>query len=483
MAADQAGSMRRSSGVLGAALIVSNLGQVAWLVAGRRTFGADQFGIVLAAQALYGVLQMVLDNGASWEGARHAAAGTLTAGHRAALTRARFVLAVASVLVTLIVGLLGGQRMLVASAPFMVALLLFALLNVWEPLGRGRMAPYATCLGGRSLALAAAVLGATALHWRLPVFVPGCLECLIILVAAAVARQPRPRFASGERAPWATIWRVGTPAVVLQYDLAVGTILLGVTGRLVAAAVMGVTARLVSGLGSIQGAVATALFPRLARATRWHRAEADLAGTGLAVTVTLAVGALAATMLGATPIAAAFLGHHDPATRAALALGVAGAAGAGVTVQLVLMLIALRLERAVLTALAAGAAVLTVATGVAILMPGVDAAAGAAAAFAVGQAVTAVMLARACGRLTDTPTWALRLAGVSAALLPSVALAGSLQPAASPVLGAALVLAAVTIGAKAYRRARPSAGRAVRRGPAALSIEDVAPAEPGAVEV
>src|SRR5437660_8395217 len=118
MAADPAGSMRRASGVLGTALLVSNAGQVAWLVAGRRAFGPGQFGIVLAAQSLYGVLQMVLDNGASWEGARHAAAGTLTAGRRAALIRARSVLAAASVLVTVVVGLVGDQRLLAASAPF-----------------------------------------------------------------------------------------------------------------------------------------------------------------------------------------------------------------------------------------------------------------------------------------------------------------------------------------------------------------------------
>jgi O-antigen/teichoic acid export membrane protein len=454
MAADPAGSVRRASGVLGIAILLSNAGQIAWLAVGRHAFGPGHFGAALAAQSLYGLLQMVLDNGASWDGARHAAAGTLTVGRRAALIRARTLLAAASVVVTLIVGLIGDERMLIASAPFMAALLLFALLNVWEPLGQGRMGPYATLVGGRSLALAAVVLGATLLGWHLPLVIPGCVECAVILLAAMVARQPRPRLVSGERAPWATIFRVGTPAVVLQYNLAIGTVLLGVTGRLLAAATMGVTARLVSGLGSIQGAAATALFPRLARTPNWRRTDANLAGAGVALTVLVAVLGLAATMVAGGLIAAGFLGHHDGPTRAALMLGVSGAAGAGITVQLVLLLIALRLERTVLPALVAGAAVVTAGAIIGTLLAGTDGATVVAAAFAAGQALTAVMLALVCSGRTQIPGWALRLAALSSCLLAAVAGVASLAPGTRVPLAAALVLAAPSWFAASRRRLR-----------------------------
>jgi hypothetical protein len=412
---------------------------------------------VLAAQSLYGLLQMVLDNGASWEGARHAAAATLTPDRRAALIRARTLLAAASTVVTLAVGLVGDERMLIASAPFMMALVLFALLNVWEPLGQGRMGPYATLVGGRSLALATVVLGASVLGWHLPLIVPGCVECAVILLAATLARQARPRLVSAEKTPWATIGRVGTPAVVLQYDLAIGTVLLGVSGRVAAAATMGVTARVVSGLGSIQGAAGTALFPRLARTPKWRRSDANLAGAGVALTVLVAVVGLAGMIVGGGLIAAGFLGHNDAPTRAALMLGVSGAAGAGITIQLVLILIALRLERTVFPALGTGAAVVTAGTIAGTLMSGTEGVTVVAAAFATGQALTAVMLVRACSGRTQIPEWALRLAGLSGCLLVAAAALASLAPAARVPLAAALVLVAPTwLGASRRRLSRPS---------------------------
>ena len=458
--------MRRASGVLGVAILASNAGQIAWLAAGRGAFGPGHFGAVLAAQSLYGLLQMVLDNGASWEGARHAAAGTLTTDRRAALIRARTILAAASAVATLAVGLVGDQRMLIASSPFVVALLLFALLNVWEPLGQGRMGPYATLVGGRSLALATVTLGASALGWHLPLIAPGCVECAVILLAAAVARQPRPRFSSAETTPWATIGRVGTPAVVLQYNLAIGTVLLGISGRVAAAATLGVTARVVSGLGSIQGAAATALFPRLARTPKWRPTDANLAGTGVALTALVALVGLAATLLGGGLIAAGFLGRHDAPTRAALMLGVSGAAGAGITVQLVLILIALRLERSVFPALGTGAAVVTAGTIAGTLVAGAEGVTVVAAAFAAGQALTATMLARACSGRTQIPEWALRLAALSGCLLVAVAALASFAAATRAPLAAALLLAAPSwLAASRRRSSRPSEAARRSHGP------------------
>lgn len=459
MAAVPAGSVRRATGVLGAAIVASNAAQVLWLALGRHAFGARDFGFILAAQSLYGVLQIVLDNGAMWEGARQAAAGTLTSTRRIALVRARFILALLCVATTVIVGTLGDVRVLVASGPFMVALVVFALLNVWEPLGHGRMAPYATYVAGRSAALGLAVLCAAAAGVVLPIVVPGLLECVVIVLAAVVARQPRPTVsAHGERLklPWASIWRIGAPAVVSQYNYAIGTVVLGVTGRAVTAALAGVSIRLVSGLGGVQGALSTAIFPRLARTRRWQRTDAKLAGIGLAAVVVLAMVGLAVMVMIAPAISAAFLGRHDASAHAALIIAFAGAAGAGVTVQLTFILVAVGGERLILRASAAGAIVLTAGTVIAVVLAA-HPAVGVAAAFTAGEAVTALMLARLSAQQTASPRWALSLVAISVVTSAATAIVSSAVPAARIEVAAGLSIAALGIARFAYARSRVQA--------------------------
>src|SRR2546423_9753385 len=89
-------STARFARTYGTAIAVTQLGQVIWLVAGSRVLSASEFGTVLAAQALYGVLQFLVDNGPAWFGARVAATGRLDPADRNTLIRMRlelFVLA------------------------------------------------------------------------------------------------------------------------------------------------------------------------------------------------------------------------------------------------------------------------------------------------------------------------------------------------------------------------------------------------------
>lgn len=462
-APDTPGSVRRGSLALGLGMAASNLAQVGWLVVGRHTFRHGEFGLVLAAQSLYGVLQIVLDNGPSWEGARLAASGELTAAARTGLVRARCALAAACIPVAVLVGAVGDIRVLVASLPYLAALMMFALLNVWEPLGRGRLAPYASYVGGRSAGLCAAVVLAYAFGATLPLEVPGLVECGVIAVVALIAGQRKLSLtaASVTRPAWRSIWQIGAPAVVSQYNYAVGTVLLGVTGRTVAAAIAGVGMRLVSGLGGANGVVSTAAFPRLARTSRWQRSDEVLAGALLIGVACVSALAVAVGLAIAAPLAHAFLGHSPPSSRVSLVIALAGGAGAAVTVQLVFVLVAARQERAILRASLTGAAVLSGGAIAGALSSDGTAAVIVCAGFAVGQAVTAVMLLRVCGSRTSTPGWALPPAFALVVLLPVAGIAAGQPtfvrlPAAAVVTIVACVAAAIAWRHATARDPRPA---------------------------
>jgi O-antigen/teichoic acid export membrane protein len=279
----------------------------------------------------------------------------------------------------------------------------------------------------------------------------------VIVLAAVVAHPPSGVLsAQGEQLerPWASIWRIGAPAVLTQYNYAIGTVVLGVTGRAATAALAGVSIRLVSGLGGVQGALSTAIFPRLARRRHWQRTDATLAGLGLAVVVLLATVGLAVMVMIAPVISTVFLGRHDAASHAALIVGFAGGAGAGVSVQLAFILIAVGGERSILRASAAGAIVLTAGTAIAVAVPADHPAVVVVAAFTAGQAVTAVMLVRVCARRTASPRWALSLAGVSVVALPAAAVVASAVPGARAEVAVGLSIVAAGISRRAYVRPR-----------------------------
>ena len=128
-------SVSRFAVRFGAATALGQLAQVVWLVLGSRTMSRETFGSVLAAQVLYGVLQIVVDNGAAWHGARLAAAGALDDAVRASLVRVRLQLCFPAALVGLAIAAAGGWQLVAPTAPFIVALFLFGHIPVAEQPG------------------------------------------------------------------------------------------------------------------------------------------------------------------------------------------------------------------------------------------------------------------------------------------------------------------------------------------------------------
>ncbi len=174
-------STRRLVAVLGTATMLAQLGQLLWLVTGSRSLPRTTFGAVLAAQALYGVLQIVVDNGAAFHGARLAAASTLDASSRASLVRVRLQLAAAAAVVTFAVGAAGGWTSVQANAPFAAALVLWALFNYWEPYGRGDARPMSVYLVLRGVAPAVFAGVFLGLGTTLPACAVGIAECLSLI--------------------------------------------------------------------------------------------------------------------------------------------------------------------------------------------------------------------------------------------------------------------------------------------------------------
>ena len=167
------------------------LGQVAqllWLVTSSRTMTAHAFGIVLGAQALYMALQILVNAGSWLYGARAAAIAELSDEARAQTTRVRLELAVVGVAASLAFAAAVGGMMRQAVLPYVIALLLFALMNTWEPFGTGQRKPFLAYIAFRSVvpALVASVFlvaGTTQ-----PVMVPGLAECATIVIASAAFR-------------------------------------------------------------------------------------------------------------------------------------------------------------------------------------------------------------------------------------------------------------------------------------------------------
>jgi len=443
-------STRRSSAVFGGAIVLGSLGQAAWLVAGARVFDGADFGIALTAQAMYGVLQIVVDNGAAFHGARLAARKGLDVAGRNELARARVTLALGGGLVGLLTASVGGWDLVRAFAPFAVALYLFALLNVWEPYGEGRMLPYAAFLVLRSLLLAV-VIGAVALAGgSVPLELVGLCEVGAVVVAGAffaswlVPRSgPRVR-----RSTWRSIFDIGSQGLIVQYNFSVLTIIFGVTGRTTAAAVSGVAFRLLSGLQSVNGIVVTAMFPQLAGATTPEERDSRMARLAAWGIVGVSAIALLCTAMSAPLLVRGFLDSASEAAQATLVVGVGAAAAAGLVMQQGFAFVAGGRERRLLRAVAPGAAVITIGGAVAAGIGGDASPIVAAAGFLVGQTLTLTLLMRsqAGPRPLDRGEWGLlATAGVALpALAALLAAVGELGPwiAAALLAGAALLFAA-----------------------------------------
>ncbi len=456
-------STRRSSLVFGAAMVASTVGQAAWLVAGARVFTGSGFGTALTALAIYGVLQIVVDNGASFHGARLAARSDLGARDREELAHARVQLALAGAVAGLLVAAVGGAALLVAFAPFALALALFAVLNVWESYGEGRVVPYATYLVLRS-AVPALVIGGVAIAGAgLPVAAVGLCEIAAVALAGAGAGRwllprGRPRIRSRT---WRSVFDIGAPSLVWQYDFAVATILLGVSGRTSAAAVCGVTLRLLSGVQGVSGAVLAALFPRLARSVA--PAGGDLRASRLTAwgIVWFSHATVLATAIAAPLLVRAFLDTSGSREQTTLVLGVGGAAAAGLVLQQSFIMVAGGRERRLLRAFASGAGVITLVGVLAAAAGGRDAATIAVAGFVAGQVLTLWLLLRGDRGQARDAGGALLAAGGAAipGLALGLALAGDRRAELAAWIAAASVAFAAAGAVRLRRRARDEQAR------------------------
>jgi O-antigen/teichoic acid export membrane protein len=391
------GATGRASAVFTAAVVGGNLAQVAWLIGGARALPGGHFGTVLAAQALYAVLQMIADNGTSFLGARWSARGPLDSSQRLEIVRARFVLAAGCAVAGMIVALAGGMDMLEAFAPFAAALVLFSILNVWERYGAGNLVPFANYLLLRSL-LIGALAGAVAITGgHLPLVAAGCCELAAILIVGLVwSAWSLPR--GGLRVS-ATTWRsardIGLPAVLTQYNLAVGTVALGVAGQTSAAALSGVAFRLLTGLQGLNGAIGSAVFPMLARSPEPGPRQAQASRLAAASGVVVAAIALGVVAVAAGPIVHLLLDGEGAIEESALILAVATAGATGLVMHRSFALVAGQEERLLRSASTFGAIVVSIGTVSALFVSGLSSALVVLAAFSIGQVLTLLIVGSA----------------------------------------------------------------------------------------
>jgi O-antigen/teichoic acid export membrane protein len=441
-------SVRRSAASFGLATALGHASQLLWLAAGIRVMTASEFGSVLAAQALYGVLQIVVDVGTNALGARMAARGELDDERRGEILRMRLILALAVAPVALVLGGLNVSGSLVATLPFVVALCLFAVLNVWEPYGSGDARPWATYMFARSGVLAAVAGAFLVTGGHIPVVLAGVLECLAIVgVMVIFGPTPIATLRAAVRArpgPWRSVFSASWPALATQSSLAAGTLALSGSGSPATAGVFAACVRLLSGITAINGIVATSLYPRLAqRAREGSDADRRVVTVALRLISVLAAGATAVCVLFGGAITGTFLGRSSPVEVAALVLAMAAALPLGNIVMFAYQMLARGHERAMVPPFALGSS-LTVGLAVATV-----ATAGArvdlvAASLLIGQLVNMAWLGQ---RVRDRCPYVARVAAramATAALVDLVACASLLPGAALPA-GLALVALAVAL--------------------------------------
>ncbi len=434
------------------------------------------FGSVLAAQALYGVLQFVIDNGSGFHGARLAAAGRLDANARASLVRLRLQVALPAIVLVGGVGAVGGRELLEAVSPFTLALALFALLTHWERFGLGDSGPWSAYLILRGVGPAATALVFLAAAGRLPVFVPGLVECAVVgVVGLAFRLRPSTnlvRALSAARGPWRSAVDIGLPTLIGQFGLAAGTILLGMFGRPVAAAEFAVSVRLLTGVNQLSGVLATAFFPDLARSG--SASDGDEGAMRSAITlifqVMVALVALVNTALlfRTSFVVGIFLEHPslDAQRTALVTLGASGASSYLVLVTLVL--IARHGERSFLPIFALGTAV-TVAAGLVVSVADPRSASlWMASGLAAGQLLCAVLFAARGAELLPQlrkVLWAAAATAIGFAAAGAAAAAAAGLRTELAALELALGFAALGTIGRALRRPRAGATQD-RRDPA-----------------
>jgi O-antigen/teichoic acid export membrane protein len=458
-------SVLRFAATFGSATILGQLGQLAWLGAASRALTARDFGTVLAAQTLYGALQVVIDIGPSFYGARLAAAGTLDERERGRLVRLRLQVAIPGAAALLLTAALSDRRSLEASAPFAVALLLFGTLNYWERFGRGDSKPWSAYIVARSVVPAAGAGLTILVGTRFPLPLAGLVECGLILGIAAVFRLRLVwdlRLAlRAARGPWPGVVAIGLPVLLSQVGMAAGPVLLTMVGATAAAGAVAVGLRLLTGVNGLAGVVAVSTFPRLARdGTRSAPDAADaraiLAGAQLA----FAMGAAAlAVLLARTPFFVELLLNRSDATAQKTAVILLSGALAGALLLVVTMaFVARRQESQLLPAYIWGGLVTLGGTGVAVAAGSGNRAPLVAAAIALGQLVTLVVLLGRLDLLGPAVAARGRLASIAAVGAVAVGIAAALHPlmrVPTAAVAMAIAVAAVVSAARRPRNPRP----------------------------
>ena len=440
-------SVKRAAATFGLATVLGHASQLVWLAAASRAMSPAAFGSVLAAQALYAVLQVVVDVGPNAVGSRMAARGELADERRHEILRMRLIIALAATAPALALGALNVSGSLTATLPFVVALWLFAALNVWEPYGLGDARPWATYTFLRSASIALAACAFLVADARFPVALAGALECVAIVAVMLGYRRTSPvRLASVARArggPWRSVFSIGGPAVMAQSSLAAGTLVLSGAGRPVAAGIFAACVRLLSGVNAINGVVATSLYPRLARSSAADSVgDLRVVSGAVSLIALAAAGATALCALFGAVIATAFLGADSRPAVAALVLTMAAALPLGNVVMFTFAMLARGHERAAVVPSAIGG-VVTIALAFAVVATTggrVDLVAGS---LLIGQLVSmaglGARLRRVCPDLWPAAARAMAVASLVASLAGLSLVPGCRAPAGLALLAVAAI--------------------------------------------
>jgi len=430
------------------AIVVSHVSQFVWIIVGARVLGIDDLGRVLAAQALYGLLQVLLDTGSLLHGARLAAVNGVTSEIRGEICASRLLIALAGLAVSIPILTTVAAGLVEPFLPYAPALLLFALLNVWEPYGEGQAGAYAFYVALRSAVVAVAVVIVYVIGQSMPPIGVGLCEIVAVLTTGFAFRawtRPREvRFPA--RAFWRSIRDVGGPSLMTQATYAAGTLILGAAGNTTAAAVAGVGTRLLTGLQGLSGTITAGLFPSIAGGQSGaHGRAARLIPVGI---VALCLVVLAGACLLNTWLTTLLLGRHTPFAENALLMWLGGAASSGYVMHLTFVLVAQHLEVGLVRIAAAGfGGSVTGAVG-AIIVGGPQAAVVAGAGFLLGQVGVLLAVSRrvhVCSRAWLS--W--RLVVISALVAPAAAILGALWPVIGAVVAVCgMVGATLTISGR-----------------------------------
>jgi O-antigen/teichoic acid export membrane protein len=450
-------SVRGRAATFGAATVAGHLSQFAWIAFGSRTMSGQTFAAVLAAQATYGFLQIVIDNGPGLYGARLSASRRIDAELRGSILRVRVELGALCALLGVAVGAAGGLPSLQATLPFALALFLFAALNYWEPYGHGDIRPWSTYVVLRAAAPAGLAVLCFGLHEPFPVWLAGLAECSVILTVAGAFRLRTYEAAraalSARRGPWRSVTRIGLPVVIGQLGFACGTVVLNATGAVAAAAVFAVGIRLVTGLNQITGTLATALFPQLAAGGR--EGDLNVRGVWIAsrVLVLLSFGATALLMVAPSLITSVLLTHSARGADAVVIVTLSTSCATGFLVLFTLVMLARSGEAAFLGVY--GTATAVVLTGaVAVILSPAPHAAAMASFFCAGQLAGMTVLARRAAAALRSAEAIVRRTARAAVVLAVLGATAAAVPAARPATATATVLCAV-IAALAGTTRRP----------------------------